>query len=242
MARSRDTDGYDLPPGRVLAGKYEVLTLLGKGWEGEVYEVREVRTGIERAAKIFFHERNPRGRALLRYAHKLNKLKACPVVIQYHHHDTAWVRGRKVEFVVSDYVEGEMLSTFIAQQPGKRLRSFEALHVLHALALGVEPIHHMGEYHGDIHSDNIIIRRSGVGFDVKLLDFFDLGAPTREKIQTDVFDLVYTLYEMVGGSERYAKAGPEIRQIVKGLKQSLIRRRFRTAGELRQGLENLRWE
>ncbi len=147
-----------------------------------------------------------------------------------------------MEFLVSDYVDGEMLSSYIARQRGKRLPSFEALHALHALARGVESIHHLGEYHGDIHSDNIIIRRAGIGFDVKLLDFFDLGPPGRERIQADVFDLVYALYEMIGGAPGYAKAGPEIREVVKGLKHSLIRKRFRTAGQLREGLENLRWE
>lgn len=241
MAATRGTGGYDLPPGRILGGGYEVLSQLGKGWEGEVYKVREIRTGIERAAKLFFQERNPRGRATLRYAHKLNKLKDCPVIIQYHHHDYARIRGRKVEFVVSDYVDGEMLSAFVARQRGKRLRPFEALHVLYALARGVEPIHHMSEYHGDIHSDNVIMRRKGIGFEVKLLDFFDLGAPTREKIQYDIIDLVHTLHEMIGGAACYSKAGPVVHQLVKGLKHTLILKQFRTAGQLREALENLQW-
>jgi len=242
MGTRRGTEGYNLQPGRTLGGRYEVLSLLGIGWEGEVYKVREIRTGIERGAKLYFPERDPRGRALLRYAHKLNKLKTCPIVIQYHHQDVCRIRGRKVEFLVSDYVDGEMLSSYIARQRGKRLPAFEALHALHALARGVESIHHLGEYHGDIHSDNVIIRRAGIGFDVKILDFFDLGSPSREKIQADVFDLVYTLYEMIGAAAGYAKAGPEIRQVVKGLKRGLIRKRFRTAGQLREGIENLRWE
>lgn len=242
MGAAKAVEGYDLPPGRTLGGRYEVISFLGRGWEGEVYKVCEVRTGIERAAKLFFPERNPRGRALIRYAHKLNKLKACPIIIQYHHQDSTRVRGQRVDFVVSDYVDGDVLSAFIARYRGKCLPAFQALHVLHALARGVEPIHHLGEYHGDIHSDNIMIRREGIGFDVKLLDFFDLGRPTRENIQDDVFDLIYVLYEMVGGAKGYSRTGPEIRQIVMGLKRSLIRRRFRTAGALRQGLENLKWD
>ncbi len=44
-------DSFDLTPGRKIAGKYEVLSLLGAGWEGEVYKIREIHTGIERAAK-----------------------------------------------------------------------------------------------------------------------------------------------------------------------------------------------
>ena len=45
---------FNLHCGDCLAGKYQVVTLLGAGWEGEVYLVRERGTGIERTVKIFF--------------------------------------------------------------------------------------------------------------------------------------------------------------------------------------------
>lgn len=45
---------FDLQPGRKIAGKYEVVSVLGMGWQGEVYKIREVQTGIERATKVFF--------------------------------------------------------------------------------------------------------------------------------------------------------------------------------------------
>ena len=47
-------EGFDFEPGEVFADKYEVLSLLGSGWEGEVYRVREMSTGVERAAKFFY--------------------------------------------------------------------------------------------------------------------------------------------------------------------------------------------
>jgi len=241
MSPAKTVQQFDLPPGRSLGGHYEVVKFLGAGWEGEVYKVAEIQTGIERAAKIFYPQRNPRGRTLLRYARKLNRLKHVQIIIRYHHLDTAKVRGQKVEFMVSEYVDGEMLASFIARQPGHRLRSFEALSVLHALASGIAPMHHVGEYHGDIHSENIMIRRSGIGFMIKLLDFFDLGRPSREKIQDDVVDLAHILFELIGGRQRYSKAGPEIRHFVCGLRPSLIARKFKTAGELKQAIDNLEW-
>jgi tRNA A-37 threonylcarbamoyl transferase component Bud32 len=109
------------------------------------------------------------------------------------------------------------------------------------MTIGVEQIHYLGEYHGDIHSDNIIVKRRGLTFDVHLLDFFDLGRPTREKIQYDVYDLISVLYEMIGGPRGYQRAGKDLRQIVMGRKHSLIRKHFRTAGHLRLALENLDW-
>jgi serine/threonine protein kinase len=232
----------DLEAGQQLGRNYVVVNLLGKGWEGEVYRVRERGTGIDRAAKLFYPRRNPHGKALRRYARKLNKLKDVPIIIQYHHRDTAVIDGRSVEFMVSEYVEGELLSALIERQPGKRFSSFEALHILRAIAAGVAPIHQAGEYHGDLHSDNLIIRRKGVGFRIKLVDLFDLGRPSKEKIARDAIDLAFILHELTGGAARYRRAGQEIKQLVRGLKHGLILERYRNAGELVSAIDALGWE
>jgi serine/threonine protein kinase len=233
---------FGLPPGRSLGPHYEVIEFLGGGWEGEVYKVEERRTGIIRAAKLFYDRKDVREAPLLRYARKLYKLRNCPIVIQYHHRGLAKVHGRQIDFLVSDFVDGEMLSTFLNRQKRKRLPTFEALHLLYDLALGVEQIHYLGEYHGDIHSDNIMVKRQGLGFEVRLLDLFDLGRPNKEKILRDVIFMIDVLWEMIGGAQGYRQAGPEIKSIVKGRKHSLIARQFANAGHLRVALENLDWE
>src|SRR4051794_50099 len=38
---SKRVKPFDFPPGRTVAGKYEIERLLGSGWEGEVYVIRE---------------------------------------------------------------------------------------------------------------------------------------------------------------------------------------------------------
>ena len=106
-------DSFGLYPGRILARKYEVLSLLGAGWEGEVYKIREIATGIERAAKFFFPLRNPRDRAINFYAKKLHKLRHCPILIQYHTQEKIIFGRKPLTFLVSDYVEGELLSGFL---------------------------------------------------------------------------------------------------------------------------------
>ncbi len=237
-----NTRYYDLVPGVTLGRNYFVVEFLGSGWEGEVYKVEERRTGIIRAAKIFYDHRALTAHRLRRYTRKLYKLRSCPIVTQYHHRDLARVGRRSVEIMVSDFVGGELLSSFIGRQPRKRLTSFEALHLIHALAGGVEQVHFLGEYHGDIHTDNILVLRRGLGFEVHLLDFFDLGRSTRERIQFDVYDLIGVLYESIGGADGYRRCEGVIRQVVLGRKHSLIRRRFRTAGQLRLALENVNWQ
>jgi tRNA A-37 threonylcarbamoyl transferase component Bud32 len=232
---------YDLQPGKTLGRNYYVVEFLGSGWEGEVYKVEERRTGVLRAAKIFYEGRRLSKVQMQRYAKKLQRLRRCPIITQYHHRDVARVGRETVEILVSDLADGEMLSSFLSKQRKKRISTFEALHLLHAMAVGMEPIHYLGEYHGDIHSDNILVKRVGIGFEVRLLDFFDLGRSTRERIQHDVIDLVSLLYEAIGGQDGYSRAENEIRKIVNGRRHSLIAKKFKTAGQLRIALENMEW-
>lgn len=234
-------DAFNFKPGRIIAGQYEIITRLGAGWEGEVYLIRERTTGIEKTAKFFFPQHNQKERASRFYARKLHKLHQCPIVIQYYAQDTITHKGVAVTFLVSEFVEGELLSTFLTGCPGKRLPPFQAVHLLHALASGIECIHQMGEYHGDLHTENIIVCRYGLKFELKLLDMFHWGAPTKKHIHDDVIDLVRIFYDAVGGQKHYAKQPREVKDICCGLKRSLILKKFRSAGQLRAYLESMTW-
>jgi tRNA A-37 threonylcarbamoyl transferase component Bud32 len=237
-----EIDHFDIKPGRILARKYEVIQSLGTGWEGEVFLVREHPTDIERAVKLFYPRRNVKDRTANFYARKLHKLRHCSVAIQYHTRETITYRGFPITLLVSEFVEGELLTSFLARQPGKRLTPFQGLHLLHALATGIECIHLMKEYHGDLHTDNIIVQRYGLGFDLKLLDFYHWGTPRPENILEDVLDLIRILYDAVGGPGHYKHQPQVIKYICCGLKRTLILKKFRTAGQLREHLETLTWE
>ena len=232
---------FKLAPGRILSKKYEIIDLLGAGWEGEVYLIRELATGIERTAKLFFPQRNIKDKNTQFYAKKLHKLRHCPIVIQYSTQETINFRNKPVTVLISEYVEGELLSEFIKRQPGKRLTPFQALHLLHALASGMECIHAMREYHGDLHSDNIIVQRFGLSFDLKLVDMFYAGSPRKQNIHDDTVDMIHVFYEAIGGKAYYARQPNEVKQIVNGLKRTLILKKFRSAGQLRQYLETMQW-
>ena len=232
---------FDLLPGRSVAGKYVVLRRLGAGYEGEVYAVEERSTGVRRAAKFYYPHRDPRGTAAVRYARKLDALRGCPILLQYHHQEVVTVRRQRVVVVVSELVEGEKLSEFLRRQPDGRLAPFEALHLLHALATGVATIHARGEYHGDLHADNVLVRRRGIGFDARIIDFFDLGRPSRAKIHKDVLNLVEIFHGVVGGRPHYAAQPPVVKGVIRGLKDSLILQRFGSAGDIQRHLETLDW-
>lgn len=239
---NRKITSFDFEPGRILAGKYEVLAGLGAGIEGEVYLVEERETGIHRAAKFFFSDSKPGSKSIRRYAQKLHRLRECPIVMQFVTPETMTVRGQRVSFLVSEYVDGELLSDFVLRQRGKRLPPFEALHLLHALASGMEYLHNAGEYHGDLHWDNVIVQRFGLRFDLKLVDVHLHKGRSPQNIRDDVIDLIGIFHEVLGGREHYAKLPAPVKDICCGLKHSLILQKYRNAGQLRQYLEDLSWQ
>jgi tRNA A-37 threonylcarbamoyl transferase component Bud32 len=232
---------FGIEPGCVLAGKYEVLTCLGSGWESEVYKIRELKTRIERAAKIFFPHRNPDNRNAVIYAKKLHKLRSCPILIQYHTFEQIPYEGMPLTAFISDYVEGELLSDYLARQKGRRLTVFKGIHLLHALAAGIEGIHELGEYHGDLHAQNVVVQRLGLTFDLKLLDLYHRGRATRDNRQDDICSIIRLFYDAIGGPRRYAAHPRAVKAICCGLKRSLMLKKFRTVRELRLHLETQDW-
>jgi serine/threonine protein kinase len=229
---------YDLAEGGRLGKHYTVLHFLGDGYEGEVYKVEEKTTEIVRAAKLFYKKNLLQKCPHVAYAKRLHQLRSCPIVIQYHHQDQVQINGQKVDFLVSDFVDGSVLSHHIAAQPQKRLQPFEALHLFYAIVKGVEQIHLLGEYHGDIHSDNIIVKRKGLKYSVHLIDLVQLGKTNRTRIQEDVCDLIQLLHEIIGGTRYYARMPKHIKNIIMGRKRQLINQKFKHAGDLRVFLEN----
>jgi len=234
-------DAFDLAPGRKIAGKYQVIAKLGWGWEGEVYKVREDLTGIERAAKLFYPQRNIGNKASRLYAQKLHKIRHCALFIQYHTKEVILYRKIPVIVLISEYVEGELLSAFLKKFPGKRLTPYQAVHLLYSLAKGIEDMHLYNEYHGDLHSDNIIVNRFGLEFDLKILDFLHWHGTRRQNMREDVCGLIQIFHECMGGPRHYAKLPAVVKEICCGLKRSLIIKKFRTATHLREYLEDLKW-
>ena len=239
--RMNSIGSFDFEPGRIIAKKYKIISKLGNGWEGEVYKICEINTGIERAAKAFFPKRNPKNKTSDIYAKKLHALRECSAVIQYQTQETITYRKTPITILISEYVEGELLTDYINRQPGKKLPLFQGIHLLHALITGIENIHYHGEYHGDLHSENIIIRRLGLSFELKLFDFFHYGKVSRANKNDDICDAIRIFYDVIGGKKQYAKHPKEIKQICCGLKRTLILKKFRDASTLRIHLKNQAW-
>lgn len=218
-----------------------VESLLGVGSEGEVYQIRELDTGILRAAKFYYPHRNSRHQLPISHARKLNDLRRCFIVLQYHHSEVVVIRKKKYVALISDLCEGKPLDLWMGGHPGGRLNPYTALHVLYNLVLGIESVHALGHYHGDVHSQNILIKPVGIGFELKLIDFYDWGKPTAAKLKQDILDTVGILLESQGGRALYARLPAEIRYICAGMRSDLILKRFPTMTVLRNHLESFEW-
>jgi len=238
---ARNTTSYDLKPGRRIGSRYRVEALLGAGSEGEVYRVRDQGTGIHRAAKIYYPHRDPKQRLSEQHARKLNRLRHCPIVLQYHHSEAITIRGHKTVAVISELCDGVPLQTWIDRQRGQRVAPFIALTILRDLAAGLEQIHALREYHADVHTENILIKPRGVCFDLKLIDFYEWGRPTRAKMRQDVLDAVRVCYDMIGGRDHYGVQPDEVRYVIANMRSDLIFARFPTMATLREHLETFGW-
>jgi serine/threonine protein kinase len=227
--------------GEILNEKYIVHSKLGQGWEGQVYSVEEISTGIKRAAKFFYPVRNPKNKTLVGYAKKLNTLRDVPIIIKYITQEKFKYKDNEIGYLVSEYVNGKTLDQFVKKELKNRVSLFEALHILYELTKGIEKIHAKGECHGDLHSDNILISRRGVGFKIKLIDFLLLKEKKAEYKKSDIVELVCIFADLLGGRKKYQNLSPLAKSIISGRRSDLILKKFPKISSLRAHIENLDW-
>ena len=250
QSRTSNWSGYppqlQLRPGQDLGGRYVVDRFLGAGWEGEVYKVIEAVTEVPRAAK-FYLSRGERTasevrKAMQAHARKLARLRGCFMVLQYHHSEVLRVRNKQVPAMISEYSPGLPLDVWLGYRRRGSLDAFEGMTLLHAICRGLVAIHDRGEYHGDLHAGNILVRKRGIRFEIKILDFFHHGRQRVEPRRQDVVDAIHLFYDALGGASAYAGLQPEAKFIIRGLRAGLIRQRFPTARHLQHHLESFTWK
>ncbi len=233
---------FNFRHGDKVANKYMILKKLGRGWEGEVYKAQEIASKITCALKFFYPKRNMKNKVANKYAQRLHQLSESPVAINYYTQEFIDFEGHTITCFVYEYADGTILSDFLKRQPGQRVGIMEGLLLLHSLAKGIESVHYYNEYHGDLHTDNIIIKRKGLSFEFKLLDMYNWGDSKGLNKAEDIVNLIRIFYEAIGGRKHYSKHPQEVKDVCLGLRPSLILKKFRTASLLRQHIENIDWQ
>ena len=144
-------------------GHYRVLKKLGEGGMGEVFLAEDVRLGRQVALKFLpaALKADPESRArLLNEARAASMLRSPNIAVTY---DIGEHAGS--DFIVMEYVEGELLSNRVEQGP---MPIREVVEVGMQVADALEEAHGRGIIHRDIKSANLIRTDRGL---VKVLDF-----------------------------------------------------------------------
>ncbi|HKX29959.1 MAG TPA: protein kinase, partial [Blastocatellia bacterium] len=144
-------------------GSYQLLSRLGAGGMGEVYQARDLRLDRTVALKILpveFAKDEERMRRFIREAKAASALNHPHVATIYEFGESG---GQN--FIAMEYVEGQTLATKINGHP---LEVSEFMKIGSQIADALDEAHSKGIIHRDIKPANVIINLRG---QVKVLDF-----------------------------------------------------------------------
>ena len=154
--------------GRIVAGRYEVRKVLGRGGMGIVYEGRHVTVGRTVAIKVLRQDLARSTEAVQRF-HREAKAAAA---IGSEHIVEVFDFGYSDEgdaYIAMELLAGEDLGRIVRREGA--LPERRALGIVRQVAQALESAHAKGIIHRDLKSENVfVVQRGGCDF-VKLLDF-----------------------------------------------------------------------
>jgi serine/threonine-protein kinase len=155
--------------GQVIAEKYRLERLLGRGGMGEVYEARHVVVGRRFALKLL-HPHLAQGSSavarFLREARAAGSLENPHIAAVVDFATTS----DGVPFLVMEYLEGRSLGRLLASEGPLPIP--RAVSLLQQICRGLEAAHRAGIVHRDLKPDNLFVVRQPDGSELlKILDF-----------------------------------------------------------------------
>jgi len=155
-----------IEPGQVLAGRYRIQRLLGKGGMGAVYLAEDEVLGELVALKVISSAFASDERAMIarfrREAAAARKVSS-PSVIRIH--DLGEARPGLL-YLSMEYFAGRTLAEVIAQRGVVPLKDVQD--ILSQIVTGLEAAHAAGVVHRDLKPSNVLVGERGA---VKLIDF-----------------------------------------------------------------------
>ena len=150
-------DTVRFTPGTLLAGRYRIISPLGKGGMGEVYRADDIRLGQPVALKFLpaafaaDSERLERLVDEVRIGRQISHPNVCRL------YDIAEAGGH--HFLVMEYVDGEDLASLLRRIG--RLPGDKALEIARGLCAGLAAAHDKGVIHRDLKPANVMIDGKG---------------------------------------------------------------------------------
>jgi hypothetical protein len=216
-------DGARFIPGTILAGRYRIVGLLGRGGMGEVYRAEDLKLGQVVALKFLPLEvtQNPDRLARFHQEVRLAREVSHPNVCRVH--DIGETGGQ--HFLSMEYVDGEDLASLLRRIG--RLPPDKALELARQLCAGLAAAHERKVLHRDLKPANVLVDGRGRAHlaDFGLASVGDEQRDVREiagtpgymapeqmegrevTARTDVYALGLVLYEMFTGRRALAGDG-----------------------------------
>ena len=178
-------DGAALSPaesdlvGKLVGGRYQVISRLGEGGMGQVYLAEHVRMKRKSAIKIMRPALMHEPEALQRFtreAENASKISHANVASIFDFGET----DEGLVYLAMEFIDGEPLSATLARE--KALHPLIAADVIGQAADALQAAHDLGILHRDFKPDNLMLsKRSDGTYLVKLVDFgiaraMDIGA------------------------------------------------------------------
>src|SRR5262245_28104699 len=144
-------------PGTILAGRYRIVALLGRGGMGEIYRADDVKLGQPVALKFLHGVLSPERLQGLYSEGRIGRQVSHPNVCRIY--DVAEFEGHT--FLSMEYVDGEDLASLLARIG--RLSPDKAMEIARDLCAGLAAVHDRGVVHRDLKPANVMIDGRGRG-------------------------------------------------------------------------------
>ncbi len=215
-------DGGSFRAGEILADRYRMVSLLGRGGMGEVYRADDLKLSQPVALKFLPERLVNDGAALARFhrevrvARQVSHRNVCRV------YDIGEIDGR--HFLSMEFIKGEELSSLLHRIG--RLPNDKAIQLARQICAGLAAAHETGILHRDLKPANVMIDEHG---NARITDFGlaglaeefkadEIGAGTPAymspeqieggelTVKSDIYSLGLVLYELFTGKQAFVAA------------------------------------
>ena len=208
-------------PGTVVAGRYRIAGLLGRGGMGEVYRATDLTLGQAVALKFLPEATASDERALARFYNEVRVARQVTHPNVCRVYDVGQVQG--MHYISMEFVDGEDLGSLLRRIG--RLPVDKAVETARKICAGLSAAHEKGVLHRDLKPANVMIDGRG---QVIIMDFGLAGlagqlqgdvrsgtpaymspeqlAGTEVSLKSDIYALGLLLYEVFTGKRAFDAA------------------------------------